>query len=81
MLNTEVEKSFFKSFKISDKFSVLCFVSKLQFSFVCSVSSVDIVTTGSLVKGESLKISKISIAFSLHLMRVSLNERLKAQIR
>ena len=59
MLNTEVEKSFFKSFKISDKFSILGFVSKLQFSFVCSVSSVDIVTTGSLVKGESLKISKI----------------------
>ena len=81
MLNTEVEKSFFKSFKISDKFSVLCFDSKLQFSFVCSVSSVDIVTTGSLVKGESLKISKISTAFSLQFMRVSLNERLKAQIR
>ena len=53
MFDTEVEKSFFKSFKISDKFSFLCFVSKLQFSFVCSVTSVDIVTTGSLVKGKS----------------------------
>ena len=64
MLNTEVEKSFFKSFKISDKFSVLCFVSKLQFSFVCSVSSVDIVTTGSLVKGKVLKYQK-SLLLSL----------------
>ena len=74
LLPTAVDRTFFKSFKISEKlFLIMGFASSLvlSFSFICNVG---IVTTGPLGKGKVMKSQQS------HWLSLSSNEVLRAEL-